>query len=60
MAASYFINHLKHCFALDLDGNKALDFTLCNITILAAHLMLYCVYSTCGNVLTYTYLGQPV
>jgi len=39
---------------LGLDGNIALGFTSCYITILAAHLVLYFTYSTHGNALTYT------
>ena len=59
------IKQLKHCLALaireikhlacSLDANKAIDFALCFISILAARLVLYFTYSTRGNALTYTH-----
>ena len=45
---------IKHS-ALGLDGNKALGFASCFITISAMRLKLYFSYSTHGNALTYTY-----
>ena len=39
--------------AFGLNGNVALGFALCNITISAARLVLYFTYSTRGNALTY-------
>ena len=44
---------IKHS-VLGLNGNKALGFPSCFITISAARLVLYFSYSTRGNALTYT------
>ena len=44
------MNHEAH----SLNANKALSFASCFISLSAVYVMLYFMYSTCGNALTYS------